>query len=146
MAPAISAPKRVNGLSSLKGRDTILNRSQIMKAQRTADIRIVSLNEERPNTCGSCRWTQNELGIFALRCELIRSDEEHDFGKVRSWDRCHLNPSRYKRASDLTTEASKLPKKELYFVHKKDLKRRAQVPALSCEQFIPVYTAGDIDG
>jgi len=68
------------------------------------EINIISLNQELPNTCGSCRHTDNELGFVSLRCALIyaemEADEEHDaewydFAKVRSWHECHYKPSKY---------------------------------------------------
>ena len=72
------------------------------------EINIVSLNREKPNTCGSCTHTDNDLGFVSLRCALIHKemeeDEEHDsewydFAKVRSWHDCHYNPSRYQSSS-----------------------------------------------
>jgi len=67
-------------------------------------VNIISLNEEKPNTCGSCKHSDNDLGFVSLRCDLIYeemlNDEEHnsewyDFAKVRSWHECHYSPSRY---------------------------------------------------
>ena len=70
-------------------------------------VNIVSLNQEEPNTCGSCIHTDNTLGIVTLRCQIIYDEasvewetnknamEECDFAKVRSWHECHFEPSRY---------------------------------------------------
>lgn len=70
-------------------------------------VNVVSLNQEKPNTCGSCVHTDNDLGFVSLRCQLIYDEaiiawetnkdamEECDFAKVRSWHECHYKPSRY---------------------------------------------------
>jgi len=75
------------------------------------NIIIVSTNEEKPNTCGSCIHTDNDLGFVSLRCKLLNDEindefdrldenesDEHlvDHDKVRSWSKCRFNPSRYK--------------------------------------------------
>uniref|UniRef100_A0A6M3X6J0 Uncharacterized protein n=1 Tax=viral metagenome TaxID=1070528 RepID=A0A6M3X6J0_9ZZZZ len=69
------------------------------------EINIISLNEEKSNTCGSCIHTNNNLGLVSLHCQLIydealKSDDPNamencDFAKVRSWNKCHFKPSRY---------------------------------------------------
>ena len=74
-------------------------------------VGIFSLNEEKPKTCGSCKHSDNELGIVSLRCQIIydkaiESDdpfalENADFAKVRSWHTCYFDPSKWeKRNSD----------------------------------------------
>lgn len=69
-----------------------------------SEINIISLNQGKPNTCGSCKHSDNDLGFVSLRCAFIYeemdSDEEHDgewydFAKVRSWNECHYKPSKY---------------------------------------------------
>ena len=46
------------------------------------EINIVSLNQEKPNTCGGCKHSDNNLGFVSLRCAFIYeemdNDEEHD--------------------------------------------------------------------
>lgn len=53
----------------------------------------------KPNTCGTCKHTDNKLGLFAYHCDLmvgrILKDGEEDDGKVRSWEKCNFKPSRY---------------------------------------------------
>jgi hypothetical protein len=78
------------------------------------EINIISLNQEKPNTCGSCIHTDNNLGVVALHCQsmydeaLASSDpdalEKCDWAKVRSWDKCHFNPSRYIHNNTKTEE------------------------------------------
>jgi len=68
-------------------------------------VNIVNLNQEKPNTCGSCIHTDNDIGFLSLRCQLIHDEamesndpdawENCDFAKVRSWHECHFEPSRY---------------------------------------------------
>ena len=70
-------------------------------------VTVTSLNQEKPNTCGSCIHTDNDLGIVALHCQLIYDEainsgnpdalEKCDWAKVRSWDGCHFMPSRYEK-------------------------------------------------
>ena len=77
-------------------------------------VNIVSLNQEKPNTCGSCIHTDNELGVVSLRCQLIydeaiKSDDPYalencDFAKVRSWHDCHFNPSHYNSSTQTVKE------------------------------------------
>lgn len=69
-------------------------------------IKVISLNEEKPNTCDSCKHTDNDLGLVALHCQLLydiileSKDEEYDDSdKVRSWNTCTFNPSRYEPRS-----------------------------------------------
>lgn len=73
-------------------------------------VNIISLNQEKPNTCGSCIHTDNDLGVVSLRCALLYKemdeDDEHDgewydFAKVRSWDECC---SRYQSSAPTTIE------------------------------------------
>ena len=56
------------------------------------NIKVVSLNQEKPNTCGSCKFTDNNLGIVALHCTCNNEEAKevwHDeSGKVRSWNKC----------------------------------------------------------
>lgn len=56
---------------------------------------LVTLNEQKPNTCGSCLHTDNDLGLVALYCDLIERKEENNWGKVRSWHKCRFKPSKY---------------------------------------------------
>ena len=68
-------------------------------------IGIISLNEEKPNTCGSCKHSDNDLGFVSLRCQIIydealesddpESMEKADFAKVRSWHNCSFDPERW---------------------------------------------------
>lgn len=80
-------------------------------------INIVSTNEEKPHTCGSCKHTDNDLGMVSLRCQIIYDEaeiawdagnkmamEECDFAKVRSWHECHYNPTRWKLIGPSNTE------------------------------------------
>jgi hypothetical protein len=77
-------------------------------------VTIVSLNQEKPNTCGSCAHTDNDLGIVALHCQIIYDEaladpdpnslENYDFAKVRSWDKCHFKPSKYLSSNESVTE------------------------------------------
>lgn len=55
------------------------------KKRKKLKITFVNLNQELPHTCGSCKHTNNDLGIFALHCDIwdeIRLPES----KVRSWE------------------------------------------------------------
>ena len=76
----------------------------------TNNIYVVSTNEEKPNTCGSCKHSDNELGFVSLRCKLLNDEmnnqydklskdetDEHllDYDKVRSWSKCYFEPSKY---------------------------------------------------
>ena len=58
------------------------------------EMRLVNLNKEKKGTCGSCLYTDNDLGIVALHCtcEEDKAKEIHwdDYGKVRSWEKCKL--------------------------------------------------------
>lgn len=71
------------------------------------NIVVVSTNEEKIGTCGSCIHTDNDLGFVALHCmELnkeadrkLKADPEFDscdYDKVRSWHKCHFDPSRFR--------------------------------------------------
>jgi hypothetical protein len=50
-------------------------------------------------TCGNCTHSDNNLGIVALHCDLIAGTEyesgEYNDGKVRSWQKCELNPEKF---------------------------------------------------
>lgn len=54
-------------------------------------IGVVNLNQELPNTCGSCEHTQNDYGIVALHCDMwidhkkLTPHISKDDSKVRSW-------------------------------------------------------------
>lgn len=55
-------------------------------------ISIVSLNQELPDTCGSCVHTDNDMGLVALHCDLYYTKKKkppladrEDGYKVRSW-------------------------------------------------------------
>jgi hypothetical protein len=67
--------------------------------KKETKIIIHNLNEEKPNTCGSCKHTDNDLGIVALHCDLIYDSQgaycEFEDGKVRSWNECSFKPSMY---------------------------------------------------
>ncbi len=67
-------------------------------------ITIFNTNQEKPNTCGGCKHTDNDLGIVALHCDLLLKEEEKEYktnkniiadGKVRSWYKCQFKPSKY---------------------------------------------------
>ena len=65
-------------------------------------INIISTNQLFPRTCGSCKHTNNKLGVVALHCQIIYDKaiteddlEGADFGKVRSWEKCYFKPSRW---------------------------------------------------
>lgn len=63
-----------------------------MKTKKVNRIKIISLNQEKPKTCGNCHYTGNELGIVTLHCtckekEAIRVYWD-EYGKVRSWETC----------------------------------------------------------
>ena len=66
-------------------------------------INIVSINEMKRNTCGSCKHSDNEYGVVALHCQLIIDDFQNgiysgeccDWGKVRSWDKCHFKENKW---------------------------------------------------
>ena len=65
-------------------------------------ITIVSTNQMKPNTCGSCIHTDNDLGLVALHCDILREEQircgyDCPDGKVRSWEKCNFKPSRYKK-------------------------------------------------
>jgi len=63
-------------------------------------IIIKSCNKEELMTCGSCKHADNDLGLVALHCDLIcgtSEDGEYNDGKVRSWEKCSFNPSRYEK-------------------------------------------------
>ena len=48
--------------------------------------------------CGNCTHSDNNLGMFALYCDLItgnRDNGEYNDGKVRSWQKCKLNPEKF---------------------------------------------------
>jgi hypothetical protein len=57
-------------------------------------ISLCNLNQEKPKTCGSCKHTQNELGLFALHCDMwiehkkLPPNISKDDSKVRSWEKC----------------------------------------------------------
>lgn len=53
----------------------------------------------KQNTCGSCRFTDNKLGVFSLHCsQKIQGDDlfSDEDGKVRSWESCSFEPSRWR--------------------------------------------------
>lgn len=58
-------------------------------------INIIYLNQKKDNTCGSCKHTNNNLGIVALHCNIKYNDKNFEESKVRSWNNCVYNPSRY---------------------------------------------------
>lgn len=69
-----------------------------------AKITFCCTNENKPNTCGSCKHTDNDLGIFALHCDLLLKEHKEEYktnkniipdGKVRSWWKCEFKPSKY---------------------------------------------------
>lgn len=82
------------------------------------EINIVTLNQEKPDTCGSCSHTDNDLGIVSLKCQIIHdnwmnneySGEDCDWAKVRSWSKCHFNPSRYTPVTNRSQVESELRK------------------------------------
>ena len=55
-------------------------------------ITIIETNKYAPGTCGSCEYTDNDLGIVALHCTCKKPSAKivwHDSsGKVRSWESC----------------------------------------------------------
>ena len=53
-------------------------------------IKIVNMNEEKEKTCGSCHFTDNDLGLVALHCTCKKAKYMwHDeSGKTRSWHSC----------------------------------------------------------
>jgi len=64
------------------------------------EITIVSTNQQKPNTCGSCEHTNNDLGLVALHCDILMEQEKREKydcpdGKVRSWWKCQFKPSKY---------------------------------------------------
>lgn len=70
--------------------------------KKPLNINIISTNKELYKTCGSCKHTDNDLGIVALHCQLIYDKarnkqelEDDDWGKVRSWEECYFKPSRW---------------------------------------------------
>lgn len=64
-----------------------LNKKKIQK-----QLALISLNEEEPGTCGSCKYTDNDIGMVALHCTCKKKEAKevwHDeSGKVRSWEKC----------------------------------------------------------
>ena len=62
-----------------------------MSRKKKCRITICNLNQEKPNTCGSCKHTQNELGFVALHCDMgivhgkLTDHISTDDSKVRSW-------------------------------------------------------------
>jgi hypothetical protein len=49
-------------------------------------ISFCNLNQGKPNTCGSCKHTDNDLGFVALHCDIwlkLKMPES----KVRSWEK-----------------------------------------------------------
>lgn len=52
---------------------------------------IQNLNQELPNTCGSCKHTQNDYGLVSLHCDMylhrgkLTPHITKDDSKVRSW-------------------------------------------------------------
>ena len=64
------------------------------------EINIISTNRQKPNTCGSCKHIDNELGLVALHCDILLEQEQKEGydiadGKVRSWWKCQFEPSKY---------------------------------------------------
>ena len=61
------------------------------RKKKKINITLCNLNQELPNTCGSCKHTDNNLGIVALHCDMYYEKgiyTEHiseDSNKVRSW-------------------------------------------------------------
>lgn len=59
--------------------------------KRKPKIVVVNLNQEKPNTCGSCIHTDNNLGVVALHCDMYITHKKlaphisKDDSKVRSW-------------------------------------------------------------
>ena len=47
--------------------------------------------------CGNCKHTDNNLGFFSLRCDLL--DPTEDYNKVRSWNGCAFDPSKWEPAN-----------------------------------------------
>jgi hypothetical protein len=73
-----------------------------MSKKTPVTINIVNTNKFLPNTCGSCKHTDNKLGVVALHCQLLYDEgmdkndlEGYDWGKVRSWEECYFKPSRW---------------------------------------------------
>ena len=54
---------------------------------------VISTNEMKINTCGSCKHTDNEYGVFALHCDMYIDHKKlppnisKDESKVRSWEK-----------------------------------------------------------
>jgi hypothetical protein len=82
--------------SMIKKENTPITRREKKMARKISKINevipIVNLNEEKLNTCGSCHYTNNNLGIVALHCTCKKKEAKgmwHDeYGKVRSWNTC----------------------------------------------------------
>ena len=82
-------------------------KGSIKKMAKKPIIYIQNMNQHLPNTCGSCKHTDNDLGIAALHCQLIYDEattreelEGCDWGKVRSWNECQFNPSKWEPLND----------------------------------------------
>ena len=62
-------------------------------------IIVCNTNQGKPNTCGSCKHTDNNLGLVALHCDLLEKEgkgvDDYDYSKVRSWERCYYLPTKY---------------------------------------------------
>lgn len=60
--------------------------------EKEPKIILVNINKEEHGTCGSCKYTDNDLGIVALHCTCKKKEAKmvwHDeYGKVRSWEKC----------------------------------------------------------
>jgi len=61
---------------------------------KSGRIILVNLNQEKKGTCGSCHYTDNDLGIVALHCTNKKKEAKQthwdEYGKVRSWNKCKL--------------------------------------------------------
>jgi hypothetical protein len=55
------------------------------KLRKKLSITFTNLNQEKPLTCGSCKETQNDLGLVALHCSLLHKQGQDS--KVRSWEK-----------------------------------------------------------
>jgi len=45
--------------------------------------------------CGNCKHTDNDMGVFALWCDLLPRHD--DLNKVRSWNACAFKPSKWEK-------------------------------------------------
>jgi hypothetical protein len=62
-----------------------------MKGKKKINIMLCNMNQEKPNTCGSCEHTRNAYGLVALHCDMYIDHKKltphicKDDSKVRSW-------------------------------------------------------------